>query len=260
MTPEQKKIREILDYGYALDFGSVFETAFNNYKKTAIMIGVAILILMIIFIAIAFGISILVLGASFAAESYVNYNYTDDGIIGILVMLLIGAIFSGLSSPLTAGFIHMVDNAHNKKEVNINNIFKFYKHEKFKDLFLYGVILGIISVTFSTLATLVHLPFLNILTSLLISLFTCLAIPLIIYSNNNASEALQNSISLVAKSPFIIAALLIVATLFSLAGFLVICIGVLFTLPFIYAMYHSIYIHIVPPTIKDELDEIGSLE
>ena len=102
--------------------------------------------------------------------------------------------------------------------------------------------------------------FVGNIISILVSFFTILTIPLIIFSDLKAFEAITMSIKLVAKRPFILLALFIVALLFVSLGIFALCIGILFTIPFMFSLYYVIYKSIIPIENTDELDEIGKVE
>jgi uncharacterized membrane protein len=99
---------------------------------------------------------------------------------------------------------------------------------------------------------------LGLIISLSLALLTFLTIPLIIFGNLKAIEAIQGSIIMVSKQPLIIAGLLIVATIFVMLGLIAFCVGIFFTMPIIYAMHYTIYAsiindseEIVEPTASD---------
>ena len=82
---------------------------------------------------------------------------------------------------------------------------------------------------------------LGIVMSLSISVLTFLTLPLIIFGDLKAMEAIEGSILIVSKQFLILFALIIVATIFICLGLFGFCIGIFFTIPFIYAMYYTIY-------------------
>jgi hypothetical protein len=83
--------------------------------------------------------------------------------------------------------------------------------------------------------------FLGIIITYVIAIFTFLVIPLIIFGNLKAIEAIKGSCTIVAKQFFVILGLIIVSYIMALLGLIGFCIGIFFTLPFIYSMYYSIY-------------------
>ena len=99
--------------------------------------------------------------------------------------------------------------------------------------------------------------FIGLLITIIVSFLTFLTIPLIIFSDIKAIEAITLSAKLVVKQPSILLGLLIVSIVLVCLGIIGLCIGVFFTIPFLYAMYYSIYSAILPFNEESELDEIG---
>jgi len=83
--------------------------------------------------------------------------------------------------------------------------------------------------------------FLGVILTYTISFFTFLVIPLIIFGNLKVAEAIKGSFIIVSKQFFILLGLLIVAVIMAMLGLIGFCIGIFFTIPFIYSMYYAIY-------------------
>jgi hypothetical protein len=82
---------------------------------------------------------------------------------------------------------------------------------------------------------------------------------LIIFGNLQAIEAIKGSMIVVSKQFFILMGLLIVSLLFTMLGIFGFCIGIFFTMPFIYSMYYSIYNEIIGDNDTEEKSEIDTL-
>ena len=57
----------------------------------------------------------------------------------------------------------------------------------------------------------------------------------------NAMDAILGSVTVVGKNALMVVGLLLVSYLFAMAGMIALCIGIFFTVPFLYAMIYSIY-------------------
>jgi uncharacterized membrane protein len=84
--------------------------------------------------------------------------------------------------------------------------------------------------------------------SVAISFFTILTIPLIIFSDVKAIDAIKYSFSIVSKQPLILLGL-IVAIIGSIYWLLSEC----FTLPFMYSMYYAMYNDIIGFDYEEEM-------
>jgi uncharacterized membrane protein len=60
-----------------------------------------------------------------------------------------------------------------------------------------------------------------------------------------AVEAIETSILLVSKQPLMLLGLIVIASIGVMVGLIGCCIGLFFTLPFMYSLYYAIYSEIV---------------
>ena len=70
---------------------------------------------------------------------------------------------------------------------------------------------------------------------------TIFTLPLIIYGKLSYTEALSKSIQLYAKQPLIILVAMLIAVIGMLLGIFILCIGIIFTVPYLYAMHYALY-------------------
>lgn len=250
-----------LQSGYTLDLGSLIEKSFETFKKTFLISGAGLVII---------GIIGFILYVALAA---ILFGFTD--IMGTLTQMslhanetnvLIGtALFSMLSSaivaPVTAGFINMNRLVQKGESISITNIFEFYNSKYTKDLIICYAIIGLLAGVVNAGFTLINLSWIGLLFQGILACATIFSITLIIYSDQNFGDAFSKSISLFVKQPFIIILALLIAYIIGLLGFIGICIGVIFTMPYVYSMYYTIY----EQTIGfhkpfSAIDEIGTVE
>ena len=259
---KKNQIEAICTTGYQLDFGTVFESAFENYKKIALYAGLILLVFMIILGAIGFGVAISVNGISdltklISPENFNPQNFSTTFVVGYI---LGAAIISSLLNPFYAGFLKMADCAEKGQELNVSTIFEYYKEPYFKEIFISTLLISLISFGVSTLLQIGNQNFMGTILSYSISFFTFLTIPLIIFGNLKAVDAIKSSFAIVIKQPFVLLGLLIVALIVSSLGILGLCIGIFFTLPFMFSIEYMIYSAIVGIDSKSEIEEIGTTE
>ncbi|MCV9926145.1 hypothetical protein OIU83_00635 [Flavobacterium sp. LS1R49] len=246
MNRTQQRIEEIRNNGYQLDFSNVFNHAFENYKKIALYAGLIIFVFYFLLGVLGSGIVISIFGIqNFTKESLENLQnlkLSGDSFIIYMASMVLLAVFI---APFTAGFLKMADCADKDEEFNVATIFHYYKLPYLTNIIGATLLISIISISISTAMESINLSILGSVISLGISLFTYLTIPLIIFGNFNVIDAIKTSFMVVSKQPFILIALLIVAGLAAMVGFIGCCIGVIFTLPFIYSMTYAIYCAII---------------
>ncbi|MGS2760809.1 hypothetical protein [Sinomicrobium sp. M5D2P9] len=251
MNFTQEKLHHVLQRGYNLEFSPVFEKAFENYKKIALQAGVVLLIVSVILVVLITAVVSSLFGIGSLSETLLQVNLNSSFLVILVYTISIAAI-SAVLSPVSAGLIRMAHLAETGKDFSISTAFDYYKGVYLKELFLASFLLTVAGAVISLL------PFIGTIISYIISFFTFLAIPLIIFADLKAMDAIQKSIQLVSKQPLVILGLLIVTGLAIMIGFVALCIGILFTFPFMYSMYYTIYAHIIPLDSRDEIDEIGT--
>lgn len=247
MKSNIERIQELKNNGYTLSFETVFNLAFENYKKIAVYAGLLLLVLCVFFgiaasIILAFSVGIENFQELTKPENLDPKNFSDE----FLAYYLVGStLFSCLISPLLAGFIKMAHCAQIDEEFHVSNVFEYYRFSYFKELFLANLIVTIISLGISSVLNLTGFVMLGFFGSLTISLLSILSVPLIIFSDFKAFEAVNTSFSLVSKQPLVLLGLFLVSYLFSIVGFFFFIFGILFTLPLLFSMYYAIYSSII---------------
>ena len=246
MKTTKEKIEEIQINGYQIDFGNVFNHAFENYKKIALYAGLMIFVFAILIGFIAGGIVIFTFGVSALNQKMLEdlrvENFTG---MHLAIYIILGILFNCLLAPFSAGLIKMAHSAEKDEEFHVSTVFEYYKNPYFQELVIATFLLTIFTTGLSEMFKLVGIEIVGALFSAVISFFTFLTIPLIIFGNLKAIDALKSSVIIVSKQPLVLLGLLIVSAIASLVGFIGCCIGIFFTFPFMYSMYYAIYTSIV---------------
>lgn len=248
MNLKQDRIEAIVRNGYHLDFADVFNKAFENYKKIALYAGLMIFVFMVILFAVAAIMSVSFVGAAaLSQESIEGLGKTMENLSGTAQIQYVGLsiLFSCLISPLTAGLIKMAYCAERDEEFHVSTVFSYYTTAYFTQIFVATFLILVSSNGIAMALNYSGIILLGSMLSLAISFFTILTIPLIIFSDLKAVDAIKFSFLIVSKQPLILFALMAVAVIGSMVGFIGCCIGVFFTLPFVYSMYYAIYNEII---------------
>lgn len=253
----QYRIEEIKKDGYTLNFETVFNHAFENYKKIALYGGLIIFVFFILFSVVAVGVLMAIFGAAVVLEFLKPENLEPEN-LSLNIMLILSAIsvlVTALLSPLTAGLIRMAYCAERDEEFHVATMFQYYKAPYFQELFIATFLVSVLTSVLSSIINYAQIPFINAIVSITVTLFTLFMIPLIIFGNLKAIEAIQSSIVIVSKQPLVLLGLLIVGIIATMVGFIGCCIGIVFTIPFIYSLYYAMYSEIVGFETENELDE-----
>lgn len=241
MEHTEKRVLEIQKNGYDIDFGRVFENAFDNYKKIALTVGIVVLLLTIILGALTFGTLGVLWGFGSFNEIMLYFNTATFTIIDFLIYVIAISIVAGLLSPITAGILKIAHCASKGEHFSIGTVLDYYGSTRFKDLFLASFCLSIWNTGLVTVLNYFGVPFIGNIINFSIVFFSFLTIPFIIFGNLNALDAIKASFIVVFKQFFILLGLLIVSVLLVSVGIIGFCFGIFFTIPFIYSMYYSIY-------------------
>ncbi|MDI6033554.1 hypothetical protein QLS91_10765 [Flavobacterium sp. LB2P84] len=243
----QDRIEEIKKNGYTLDFGNVFNHAFENYKKIALYGGLMIFVIFVLLSILAFGVLIAIFGGPAVVDFLKPENLKPEefSLNTLLIFSGISILISCLISPLTAALIKMAYCAERDEEFHISTMFEYYKAPYFKEIFIATFVISIISSISSTVINYTQIPVISFVVTVIIELFTILMIPLIIFGKLKAIEALEASILIVSKQPLILLGLIVVGSIGTLVGLIGCCIGIVFTLPFLNSLYYAIYSEII---------------
>ncbi|MEL1241058.1 hypothetical protein [Flavobacterium flavipallidum] len=243
MKTDRERIQELKSNGYKITFESVFNLAFENYKKIAIYAGLLFLV-SITFLGI---ISLLIIAFTFGLDNLQELlkpeNLDPKKFSDEFLMTYIASVtfFSCIASPFLAGIIKMARCADIDEEFHVSTAFEYYKFNYFKELFTATLSLALLNIGISSVLDATGIPILGFIGSIAITILSMLTVPLIIFSNFKAFEAINTSFNLVSKQPLVFLGLLIVVYLFLLTGFFMFFIGLFFTLPFLYSCYYAIY-------------------
>jgi len=125
-TNTTKKIDQATQQGYYLDFGTVIEKAFENYKKIALTGGLAFLLIVLAAFALFGSIAAIAFGAADMMSTLTEFNPMDFSVAGILIYFLVMIVFAGLTAPIGAGFFKMAHLAQTNKPFSVGTIFDYY--------------------------------------------------------------------------------------------------------------------------------------
>lgn len=252
----RKRLAEIKEQGYELDFGTVFNNTIENYKKIALYGGLMIFVFFTLFSLVLFGLAVAYIGfpelkAIFKPE---NLNLESLPLNILFYVSVATVIIAAVTCPFPAGLTKMAQNADKDEEFGIATMFQYYKAPYFVELIIATTLLTIVGSAMQNTIAYFQIPFLGYVLSSILSLFTFLTVPFIIFGNLKAVESIKASILVASKQPLTLLGLIVVSSIASWIGFLGCCIGILFTIPFIYSLNYVVYKEIIG---FESLDEIG---
>ena len=253
----QERIELIRNQGYSIDFGKIFNDAFENYKKIALYAGLMIFVFFVLLTIAGAGALVATVGSPAILDFFKpeNLKVENLGVTTLLTISGVSIVVGSLLSPITAGLIKMAHCAEKDEEFHVSTMFEFYTAPYFKELFLATFIVSLVNGVLSTAINYFEIPVLGFVITVVFSLFTIMMIPLIIFGKLKAFEAIETSILIVSKQPLVLLGLIVVGSIASMVGFIGCCIGVLFTIPFMYSLYYAIYSEIIGIPSANEFEE-----
>ena len=252
-----KIIEQKLRNGYPLELGKLIDESFATFKKTFLIAGLGMIIISIVMVVLYLGILGAIFGFSNFTETMTSIETMTNNTSFIIGNAIVTMFFSALFAPITAGFIHLNHLANTNQEVQIGTIFDFYKAPFFNQIFISYLVIGFTTAVITAGFSLLGYEIINSIIQIIIALFTVFTIPLIIYGKQNYLDAITKSAQLFIKQPFIIIIALFIAFIGMLLGIFALCIGIIFTVPYLYSMYYAIYAQSVGFQNSSPIDEIG---
>ncbi len=247
-----ERINQIRQNGFELKFETVFEDAIENFKKIALYSGLLIFVFSFI-IGFLYAIAMKYYGITME-DMMVFQEKIKKGLLSqqdFLYISLTSLFINCIIAPFLAGFYKMIDAA--KKDISFNalSIFNYYKMPFLIQILAANFIIEGISIFGSMLLINSKHEFLSDIYSIIIMLFTAFVIPFIIFGKLNALQSIKASILIFSKKPLLIIALLIIGFIGSFIGLIGLCLGLFFTITFIYAIKYSVYTHIMGAIDED---------
>ncbi len=257
MNNAKQRLQEIRNNGYELNFNDVFNESFENYKKIAMAGGLTFIILGVCLVALCLFLYMFAFGFSSLSEGIAGVNISNFHGVGVMLYFVSIVIMSSIITPLYAGIIKMAYNADQNKTVSVGTSFEYYKNGFFLDLFLASIIIASVSTGLNYLLGLLNMGFIGIILSYTIAFFTFLTPLFIIFGNLKPMKAIEASFITITKQFPVLLGLIIIGILMVCLGFFAFCIGIFFTIPFIYSLYYVIYKKAIGIEEHSEIDEIG---
>lgn len=254
-TYTKRRLAEIKEQGYELDFGTVFNNTIENYKKIAWYGGLMIFVFFTLFCLVLFGIAIVFIGFPELKAILKPENLQLETLpLEILFYVSVATVFiAAITCPFPAGLTKMAHSADKDEEFGIATMFQYYKAPYFVELIIATTLLAIVGSAMQNTIAYFQIPLLSSVISMIISLFTFLTVPFIIFGNLKAFEAIKASILVASKQPLTLLGLIIVGSIATFIGFLGCCIGIVFTIPFLYSLYYVVYKEIIGVETPEEI-------
>lgn len=213
--------------------GSIISHAFEMYKGVFLYALAA----MIIYLIADFVIQSIT-GLNFYSNYSSFKDFDEDNYRNILVdtpgsslYYSFSGLLSILLSPLYVGLIYITNKFNTKASVEFSDLFIGYR-QNLGNILLYSLITNIllwVSVAMCVIPVLFVYP-----------LFL-LGYPILLFENANAMDAISKTYNIAKENFGVFLGTAFLGIIISAAGIILCCVGIIFTLPFIYIAMYSIY-------------------
>lgn len=237
-----QKPTETNKYNNTLEFESVLNHSFTNYKKIVLYAGLALFVFLFFFVIFLSAVSVSIIGTENINERSIE-NSQKLLLTKPYIWYYTGfSIFTScLLSPFMAGFYKMADAAEKDTSFGVSGLFSMYTSRQFVPIVAVTFLIGLATNGLSLVFEEIGLSFVGLILTIIISFVTLLTIPLIVLGNCSALESIKTSTAIVTKQPIAILMLVIVAIIGTFLGLFAFCIGVFFTYPFLISVVYTIY-------------------
>ncbi|TDS64204.1 hypothetical protein [Myroides indicus] len=247
MSNLNEKLSDIRENGYQLSPFNVMSEAFVYFKRSFLLITISLLtvILFLSFISSLF------------ISRYIDADSPDlqeqiNGIINLLLQppyiyyYIIGVtILTALSSVLLAGYLKVNAEISQGKKPSFLTVFKYFVSKKGIYIFLAQLLISSVFSLITFALQLKNLQMVSMAINWLINTLTIFITPLIIFGNQKPLEAIKNSIMVVNKQPVPIILTVVLNYFLVLSGLFFFVIGFLFTLPYLFSIYFTLYKQVI---------------
>lgn len=257
----KENLKDIQDKSYSLNVSDILSQSWDLYKRVIGIGALAVLIYVFAAWAISYTINIVTGMSAISAglleqmqgmgdmermaESMQDF-YLNNWVITLGSQFL-SELVMVLFFPLAGGFMLVCREAEQSGYVSAGSLFKGFNTKYWSRL----IVLALIYFVLSKVAAVFF-----IIPAIWLWAAAAIACPIVMFTDEGSWDSFVTSIKLVNKNWFNVFLILLVASLFGLLGYLLFCIGRIFTYPYVLVTIYILYKNIVGFK-DDEIDEIG---
>ncbi|MGL2986783.1 hypothetical protein ACSVH5_04225 [Flavobacterium sp. RSSA_27] len=233
-------------YNNSLDFETVVNHSFANYKKIALYAGLVLFVFFFFFVIFLSTAAISIIGEENINERAIkNFEKLLTTKPYIWYYTGFSILTSCLLSPFMAGFYKMADAAEKDTSFGVSALFSMYTSPLIVPIVATTFLIELTTKGLSLVFDEMGLSFVGLILTIIISFFTLLTTPLIVLGNCSTLESIRISTAIVAKQPIVILMLIIIGILGACLGLFAFCIGAFFTYPFVLSVIYTIYSQLI---------------
>ncbi|MBL0911877.1 MAG: hypothetical protein IBJ09_05840 [Bacteroidia bacterium] len=245
----QERLKQIEREGYTLSFDEIFNRGFNIWKKVTLPMAGAFFLLFIPIAILFMLFAPFLYGMPFSEIIEVGKNnpqlfsvMAEDPMFR-LRSLLFNLLITLFLSPFGAGFVRMCKEADFTGRAGFPNLFYYFRMPFLTNLLIVSLLISIVSLgaSFGLQELGMAGNILNYVVMAVIHTLTIFAVSLVIFGDAGPLEAIGTSIKLASKNFFMVLGMALVGGIIGILGVFVCCVGLFFTLSFVYMVNYILY-------------------
>jgi len=228
-----------------MSVSNVLSRAGNLYKSSLATLILGALLLVVVFVLFYMLFFPIILGGDFGDFEVMSSPYYLQEMMATpivqLKLMVLGAFISCAITPLSAGFYENFKKVEQGEPASVNNLFTHYNSPYTRRLLTYAALLTVATSLLSLLMNFFELPILSTLFNIFISLILTFVIPIIIFENQSFEQAVGDSVERVRLNFGTVFLSGLVGGIITILGALFFGIGLIFSLPFMFATFYALY-------------------
>lgn len=245
----QERLKQIEREGYTLSFDEIFNRGFNIWKKVTLPMAGAFLLLCIPIILLFVLLTPFLYGMPFSdlldavQHSPEIFAEMAKDPMYQLRMLVVNLSVTLFAAPFAAGFMRMCKEADFTGRAAFSGVFYYFRMPYLVNLLVVSLLISVVSLSISFGLQQLDLigSILNYIVMIVVHTLTAFAVSLVIFADAGPLQAIGTSIKLASKNFFMVLAMALVGGIIGFLGVFVCCIGLFFTLSFIYMVNYILY-------------------
>ena len=228
-----------------MSVSNVLDRAGKLYKSSFASLIVGVLLLIVVFVLFYMLFFPIILGGDFGDFEVMSSPYYLREMMATpivqLKLMVLGAFISCAITPLSAGFYENFKKVEQGEPASVNNLFTHYNSPYTARLLTYATLFTVATSLFSLLVNLLGLSILSTLFNICVSFLLTFAIPIIIFENQSVEQAVRGSVERVMSNFGTVFLSGLVGGIITILGALFFGIGLIFSLPFMFATFYALY-------------------
>ena len=228
-----------------MSVSNVLSRAGNLYKSSLATLILGALLLVVVFVFFYMLFFPIILGGDFGDFEVMRSPYYLQEMMATpivqLKLMVLGVFISCAITPLSAGFYENFKKVEQGELASLDYFFVHYNSPYTRRLLTYAALLTVATSLLSLLMNFFELPILSTLFNIFISLILTFVIPIIIFENQSFEQAVGDSVERVRLNFGTVFLSGLVGGIITILGALFFGIGLIFSLPFMFATFYALY-------------------